>query len=163
MEETTLLLHFSLAGIGATAVMDIWALILRLAFNVPSLDYALVGRWAGHMPSGVFVHQQIGAAAPVRNERAIGWFLHYLTGVIFVVAFGMIVGPDWLEAPTLPAALVFGALTLAFPFLVMQPAFGAGLAASKTPSPITARLRSLSAHLSFGVGLYLSAIVLALI
>ena len=33
---------------------------------------------------------------------------------------------------------------------------GAGIAASRTPKPGVARLRSLMAHASFGVGLYLA-------
>ena len=45
------------------------------------------------------------------------------------------------------------------PFLLMQPAFGLGVAAAKTPAPWQARLKSLSSHLVFGVGLYLSALV----
>ena len=44
------------------------------------------------------------------------------------------------------------------PYLIMQPAFGLGIAASRTPQPLHARLRSLMAHTAFGVGLYLSAV-----
>ncbi|MER8732715.1 DUF2938 domain-containing protein [Mesorhizobium sp. M1227] len=45
----------------------------------------------------------------------------------------------------------------------MQPAFGIGIAASKVPNPRTARLRSLMAHLSFGVGPYVAASLSALL
>ncbi|WP_336331352.1 DUF2938 family protein [Stenotrophomonas maltophilia group sp. Smal12] len=38
---------------------------------------------------------------------------------------------------------------------------GAGIAASKTPAPGKAPLRSLVAHSVFGVGMYLSALLLA--
>jgi hypothetical protein len=44
-----------------------------------------------------------------------------------------------------------------------QPGLGAGIAASKTPKPNVARLRSLMAHAVFGLGLYLSALVSALL
>jgi hypothetical protein len=44
------------------------------------------------------------------------------------------------------------------PFLVMQPSFGLGIAASRAPSPTQARLRSLMAHIVFGVGLYVCAV-----
>jgi len=43
------------------------------------------------------------------------------------------------------------------PFFVMQPSFGFGIAASRTPNPTQARLRSLMAHTVFGVGLYVCA------
>jgi hypothetical protein len=33
-----------LIGIGATVLIDLWALVLRRGFGVASLDYALVGR-----------------------------------------------------------------------------------------------------------------------
>jgi hypothetical protein len=43
----------------------------------------------------------------------------------------------------------------------MQPAMGVGLASSKAPKPNLARLRSLLAHTAFGIGLYLSATMVA--
>nr|WP_278252770.1 DUF2938 family protein [Stenotrophomonas maltophilia] len=61
------------------------------------------------------------------------------------------------------AALAFGTLSVAAPFLILQPGMGAGLAASKTPAPGKARLRSLVAHSVFGAGMYLSALLLAAI
>jgi len=64
-------------------------------------------------------------------------------------------GKDWLQNPTLISALIFGMVTVSAPFLIMQPSFGLGVAASKTSSPMQARLRSLMNHAVFGVGLYL--------
>jgi hypothetical protein len=46
---------------------------------------------------------------------------------------------------------------VAAPFLLLQPALGAGIAASRTPRPNVARRRSLVTHLVFGLGLYLAA------
>jgi hypothetical protein len=43
----------------------------------------------------------------------------------------------------------------------MQPAFGLGVAASKTPNPNKARLKSLMTHTVFGVGLYVWAYLLS--
>jgi Protein of unknown function (DUF2938) len=54
-----------------------------------------------------------------------------------------------------------GLATVAAPFLILQPAFGAGIAASLTPRPNIARVRSLLTHLSFGLGLYLAAEVVS--
>jgi hypothetical protein len=53
--------------------------------------------------------------------------------------------------------LIVGIVTVAAPFLVMQPAMGAGLAARRTPKPNAARVQSLVNHAVFGVGLYASA------
>jgi DUF2938 family protein len=40
------------------------------------------------------------------------------------------------------------------PFLLMQPGMGAGIAASRTPRPVAARLQTLVTHGIFGLGLY---------
>ena len=141
-------------GVCATVVMDLWAVLLRRVFGVASLDYAMVGRWLGHMPSGRFAHAGIAHAAPVAGERTLGWIAHYAIGVGFASCLVALAGPGWLRSPTLAPALTVGIGTIVVPFLVMQPAFGAGIAASKTPSPGRARLRSLMTHTVFGLGLY---------
>jgi hypothetical protein len=144
-------------GAGATAVMDLWAAFLRRCFGVSSLDYALLGRWIGHFPRGRFVHESIGKAASVRYERIIGWSTHYAIGVLFAAALLAIWGLEWARRPTLPPALIISSVTLVAPLFVMQPAMGAGIAASKTPRPNIARLRSIVTHTVYGIGLYLSA------
>ena len=53
----------------------------------------------------------------------------------------------------LQVLLAFGLVTVAAPFLLMQPALGVGIAASKTPNPTAARLRSLMTHAAFGLDL----------
>jgi hypothetical protein len=47
------------------------------------------------------------------------------------------------------------------PFFTLQPSFGLGVAASKTPSPNKARLKSLMTHTVFGVGMYAWASLLS--
>lgn len=155
----TFLHHSLLIGSVATLLMDGWALLLKRVFGVPSLDYALVGRWIGHMRQGRFCHPAIGKAAPVPGERALGWIAHYLIGIGFAAALLVLSGPDWLSRPGPLPALLFGLVTVALPYLVMQPALGLGIAASRTPAPGKARVKSLATHLVFGFGLYLGALV----
>lgn len=157
----TLLLSSLLIGIGATAVMDVYAWAMKRLFAIPSLDYALVGRWIGHLPQGRLIHAGIAASAPVAGERAIGWGAHYAIGVAFAGALLAVCGVEWARAPTFGPALATGLVTVAAPFLILQPGMGAGIAAAKTPRPSVARLRSLLAHGAFGAGLYLSAALLA--
>ena len=45
-------------GAGATAIMDVWLLLLQ-RLGVPSLNFAMIGRWVGHWPRGVFRHDAI--------------------------------------------------------------------------------------------------------
>lgn len=148
-------------GVGATAVMDLWALFLKRVFDIPSLDYAWVGRWIGHFQQGRFAHANIGQAAIVPGEAVIGWGAHYAIGIVFAALLMALAGSDWIQNPTPLPALAAGLVTVVMPFFVMQPAFGFGIAASRTPKPTVARQRSLMAHFSFGVGLYLSALLLA--
>jgi len=149
--------HSIVIGVGATAAMDLWAAILWRVFRAPSLDYGLLGRWIGHFARGRFRHDSIGDAAPVKHERFIGWSAHYTIGVIFAALLFAIAGSEWLTQPTLIPPLIVSSVTLIAPFFVMQPAMGAGIAASRTAHPTIARLRSLIAHTVYGLGLYASA------
>jgi hypothetical protein len=149
--------HAIVIGAGATAVMDLWAACLRRFWGVPSLDYALLGRWIGHFPRGRFMHESIASAVPIRHERIIGWSAHYTIGIAFAALLLAVWGLEWLERPTLLPALIVSSGTLFAPFLIMQPAMGAGVAASKAPRPHVARLRSIVTHTVYGVGLYVSA------
>ena len=148
-------------GLGATLVMDIWAVFLKRAFNIPSSNYCLVGRWLYHMTNGAFKHPGIATAAQKPAECIIGWLAHYTIGVLFALAFVALATPEWLQSPTLMPALIFGIVTVGFPFFIMHPSFGLGVAASKVPNPMQARLRSLMNHAVFGVGLYVSALVIS--
>lgn len=160
---TQFVLDAVLIGVGATAVMDLWGLLLRRLFAVPSLDFAMVGRWLGHLPRGRFRHAAIGQSAAVAGERALGWSAHYVTGVVFAAMVLAVAGDDWARAPTVLPALLFGVLSVVAPFFITQPGMGAGIAASKTPAPQKARLRSLVTHAVFGIGMYLAACLLVAI
>lgn len=148
-------------GIAGSAAIDAWALFVRRTFHISSLDYRLLGRWLGHLPKGTYFHQRIAAASPVPRERIIGWLAHYGIGIAFAALLLLLGGSSWAGSPTIWPALAVGIGTVLAPWLVMQPAFGAGIAGSKTPRPWAGRLRNLGTHTVFGIGLYLSAAVLA--
>ncbi|MBB6499089.1 DUF2938 domain-containing protein [Pedobacter cryoconitis] len=157
------LTSFSLIiGIGATLVMDIYAIIIKRFFNIPSLDYALLGRWVGHFKGGVFSHQNIMQTEKIEGERIIGWIAHYLIGISFACLLLLIWGIEWAYQPTILPALIIGLSTTVAPWFMMQPAFGFGIAASKTPNPSLARFRSLKAHTVYGIGLYLAGLLLSI-
>ena len=150
----------ALIGLGATAVMDLWLLLLR-RLGVPTLNFALIGRWVGHLARGTVAHRAIGQSAPIRGEVVWGWATHYTVGALFAMGLIVLQGVDWAHHPTLLPALAMGVGTVVAPLLVMQPAMGAGIAASRTPTPLRNCLRSLANHTVFGLGLYLSALALA--
>jgi hypothetical protein len=143
-------------GIGATAVMDVWLWVLH-RLGVPTGSFALVGRWVGHFRHGRFTHKAIAKAPEVPGELALGWLTHYATGLAYAALLVAIVGARWLESPSLVPALTFGIATVIAPLFVMQPAMGAGFAASKTPTPVVNCMRSLTNHTVFGLGLFFSA------
>jgi len=145
-------------GLGATLVMDLWNLFLKRTFGIPSLNYCLLGRWVRHMLEGTFRHASIAAAPQKPFECKVGWIAHYTIGAVFALVFVVLASGDWLERPTLLPALLFGIGTVVFPFFVMQPSLGLGIASSRTPNPTQARVKSLVTHTVFGVGLYVCAL-----
>jgi hypothetical protein len=145
-------------GIGASVLMDVWNLFLKRAFGIPSLSYCLLGRWLLHVPAGTFSHASIAAAPQKRLECTVGWLGHYTIGVVFALVFVALAPGDWLARPTLLPALLYGIGTVVFPLFILQPSLGLGIAASRTPRPAQARLKSLVTHAVFGIGLYLFAV-----
>jgi len=156
--ESAEILGAFVVGVGATLFMDLWALFMKHTFGFPSPNYCLVGRWISHMPEGTFRHASIAAARQKSAECTVGWIAHYIVGAVYALVLVALVSSSWLARPTLWPALLFGIGTVLVPFLVMQPAFGLGVASSRAPDPKEARLRSLAAHTAFGVGLYVSAV-----
>lgn len=161
--ELQIILRVVSIGIGATIVLDLWSACLKRFFHIPSANWAMVGRWFGHLPRGRFVHSRIADASPIRGELLIGWSVHYAIGVGFAALLVAICGFEWLHQPTLVPAVVVGIFTVVFPLFLMQPGMDVGITASKTPRPNVARLRSLTSHAIFGVGLYVAASASALL
>jgi hypothetical protein len=159
--DATYFLRAAAVGLGATLFMDLWSLLLTRAFGIPPSNYCLVGRWLCHMPEGTFVHASIAGASQKRSECAVGWVAHYVIGAMYALVLVAFVSGSWLAQPTLLPAMLFGIGSVLVPYLIMQPSFGLGIAASRTPRPTQARLRSLMAHTAFGAGLYVSAVGLS--
>ncbi len=159
-EHTEFAVRTILIGVGATMLMDLWAALLR-RIGVPSLNFAFLGRWIGHLPEGRWRHESIARSTPVRGERLIGWGAHYSIGVTFAALLLWQFGLPWARSPALLPALFIGLLTVAAPLLILQPALGAGIASSKTPTPVFNSLKSVVTHAIYGLGLYLAALASA--
>ncbi|MGZ8320512.1 MAG: DUF2938 domain-containing protein [Telluria sp.] len=154
------LAHVAVIGIGATVAMDLWLLLLK-RLKVPTLNFALLGRWIGHLFDGQWKHEAIAQAAPIRGELALGWFAHYAIGIAFAALLVGVFGSTWMDNPSLLPALAVGIATVAAPLFLMQPAMGAGIASSKTATPAKNCLRSVLNHAVFGAGLYAAAVIVA--
>jgi hypothetical protein len=149
-----------LLGIGATLLFDLWQRLYALATGGPAPNWAPVGRWFRHLPEGQVFHDDIMRAAPYEHELALGWIGHYLTGIVYGVVFALLAGPAWLAAPSLLPAWLFALATVLFGWLLLQPGLGMGWAASRTPKPGKVRLLNLVGHSVFGLGLWLTGLVI---
>ena len=156
------LAQVALIGIGATLVMDIWLMLLK-RLGAQTLDFAFIGRWVGHLLRGQLTHVSIRQSPPIPRELAWGWLTHYAVGVAFAAVLVLVQGLAWMQSPSPLPAIAVGMGTVVVPLFVMQPAMGSGFAASKTPTPLKNCLRSLANHTVFGLGLYVSALLLALV
>jgi hypothetical protein len=159
--EANNILGAIVVGIGASLVMDLWNLFLKRTFGISSLNYCLLGRWLRHMPGGTFRHASITAAPRKPFECTVGWIAHYTIGVVFALLLVVSTSGDWLESPTFLPALLYGIGTVLFPLFIMQPSLGFGIASSRTPNPTQARLKSISTHTVFGIGLYVCALAVS--
>jgi len=68
----------------------------------------------------------------------------------------MYVSTTQVGQPTLVSAVLFGLVTILSPWLLMQPALGLGICASKAPRSSLVRLQNLIIHTFFGLVLYYS-------
>jgi hypothetical protein len=149
-----------LIGAGATITIDVWAFLLK-QLGIPSLNFAFIGRWIGHLPDVKWIHESIAKAAPIRGELWLGWLAHYSIGVSFAALLLAVNGLGWARKPTLLPALIIGIASVVAPLFILQPALGEGIASSKTPKPVFNCIKSLTTHTVFGLGLYLAALATA--
>ena len=115
-----------LMGLAGTLAMDIWAWALSL-FGQTRPNWAMPGRWLGHVLRGRVFHDDIGAAEPVPGELGLGWALHYGVGVFYGVVFVALAGPGWVEAPTFLPLWAFSLVTIAAGWFLLPAGDGAGL------------------------------------
>ena len=156
----SLMFQGALLGLGATVLFDLWQGALSFLPRQAPPDWAPIGRWFWHLRDGRVFHDDIMQAEPSDYELALGWVGHYAVGLVYGVVFALIVGPEWMAAPRFLPAWIFGLATVAFGWFLLQPGLGLGWAASRTESPTRVRLMNLAGHTVFGLGLYLTALVI---
>jgi hypothetical protein len=97
------------------------------------------------------------------GERLIGWTAHYLIGIGFAAILLLACGPEWASRPTPGPALRRrdrdGGRSVPDP----AAGIGAGIAASRTPRPASARIQSVITHTIFGFGMYAAALAFNLL
>ncbi len=141
------------AGFVATVLIDAWALVLKSVLGLPTTNWAMVGRWVGHLRHGRFTHQKIDNAAPVAGERLLGWATHYAIGLLYGVGYLWLIAIEGGK-PSLLSAVIFSLLLLVAPWFILQPGLGLGILARRAPKPWLIRAISVTVHVVFGIGLY---------
>ena len=91
----------------------------------------------------------------------MGSCAHYSLGITFAALLLSTFGLKWARSPSLLPALLIGIGTVLAPLLILQPALGAGIASSKTATPLFNSMKSLATHTVYGFGLYLAALATA--
>jgi hypothetical protein len=152
-------LRILVMGITATVAIDLWATFANRILGWPRTNWGLVGRWIGHMRDGQFRHASIGSSPPIVHESMLGWVFHYVVGCTYAALYLMYVSIAQAGKPTLVSAILFGLVTILSPWLLMQPALGLGICASKAPRSNLVRLQNLIIHTIFGLVLYYSYLV----
>lgn len=147
-------------GVGGTAAMDVWAIVLARVFGIPRPNWGLAGRWFCNVAQGRVFHDDIAKAAPWPFELAIGWIGHYAVGIVYAGILLVAAGPGWAAAPTFLPAWILGMVTIGAGWFLMQPGMGAGWAASKRPNPMQVRFLNIVAHSVFALGLYGTALLI---
>jgi hypothetical protein len=149
-------LRILVMGITATVAIDLWATFANRVLGWPRTNWGLVGRWIGHMRDGQFAHVSIGSSPAVVHESILGWAFHYVVGCVYAALYLLYINAVQMGQPTLVSAVLFGLVTILSPWLLMQPALGLGICASKAPRSNVVRLQNLIIHTTFGLALYYS-------
>jgi hypothetical protein len=153
--ETNWILAGLAMGFGATLTIDLWAQLLHRCAGIGPTDWGLVGRWVAGLGRGRLRLTAVDIESPRQGERLLGWLTHYAVGIVYALMF--LAMAQFLELEvSLPSALLFGAVTVLAPWLILLPALGKGWFATATPRPGATRLLNLAAHLLFGAGLFYS-------
>src|SRR4051794_13642498 len=66
----------------------------------------------------------------------------------------------WLRQPTLLPPMILALGLLVAPYFIIMPGMGAGIAGAKTPQPNVTRLKSIVGHSVFGLGMYVTALMI---
>ncbi|WP_299664682.1 DUF2938 domain-containing protein [uncultured Psychromonas sp.] len=155
INETILL--FIMIGIGGTIALDIWALLIFKLLGQPGTNWAMVGRWIGHMKSGQFIQPNLAHSAKIPGELAIGWIAHYIIGITFALLLYIFFGEQWIQQSAILPPLIIAWISIAAPFFIMMPGMGAGIAGAKLPTPTIAKIKSVAGHTVFGLGMFITS------
>ena len=158
MNPTSLILRAIVTGFAGATAADFGRTIYQAITGFPPVNWSITGRWFLMVLRGEPYVPEIGAAAALPHELLAGHVAYYTISVAFAAAY-LILLRLMKREPSLWSGLLFGWVTMAFPFLVQMPLMGMGVFASATATPALIIGRTLVHHSSFGLGLALGAML----
>ncbi len=159
MRRLPSLLAILVTGLAGATAADIGRSIYQWVTGFPAVNWSVTGRWFLMVLQGQPYVPGIGTAPSLPHELLAGHVAYYTIAVVFAGVYLTLLGL-LKRPPTLWNGLIFGVVTMAFPFFVQMPLMGAGVLASATATPWLVIGRTLVHHSSFGLGLGLGAMVM---
>ncbi len=144
-----------LAGLIATASMDVLSMVAIRVRLIAPLPPNLIGRWFASVARAHPLHDDIARSTPSRHELPVALLGHYAIGV-FLTALFVIMAKRVGSPVSLSPALAFGVSTNVFPWLVMFPAMGYGFFGAHGPPGTRLLVSSLASHAFFGLGIWMA-------
>lgn len=158
MKSLPVLLRILITGLAGATAADIGRTIYQAITGFPPVNWSITGRWFLMVLGGEPYVPDVGAAPSLPHELIAGHAAYYTISVVFAGVY--LLGLKLMKRePSLWNGLLFGWVTMAFPFLVQMPLMGMGAFASATAMPGLIIGRTLVHHSSFGLGLALGAMV----
>ena len=148
-----------IAGLAAATAADAGRTLYQLATGFPPVNWSVSGRWFLMVLSGQPYVPDIGAAPALPHELLAGHVAYYTISVLFAATYLFALSRTFERKPSLRNGLLFGWITMIFPFFVQMPAMGMGVLALNTEIPGLIMLRTFVHHSSFGIGLALGALL----
>jgi hypothetical protein len=158
MNRIPMIIRILITGLAAATAADIGRTIYQALTGFPAVNWSITGRWFLMVLQGQPYVANVGAAPALPNELFAGHAAYYTISVIFAGVYLLLLKALKRE-PSFWNGLLFGWVTMAFPFLVQMPLMGMGVLASATATPWLIIGRTLVHHSSFGLGLAIGALV----
>ena len=146
-------------GLSGAMAADIGRTAYQWVTGFPSVNWSVTGRWFLMVLQGQPYVPGIGMAPSLPHELIAGHLAYYTISVVFATVYLVLLRLMKREL-TLWSGLIFGWVTMVFPFLVQMPLMGMGVLASATATPWLIIGRTLVHHSSFGLGLAVGALVM---
>lgn len=145
-----------LMGVFATYIMDFLAGVLaKRGVIYPFIEPEAIGRWFLYIFKGKFIHKDIRESPALKNEKLWCLMSHYLIGIVLAGCYLVVDAQYLFVSENLWLSIVFGIVTVVFPWFWLLPSTGFGFMAAKSPVRTLILRTNLLNHTNYGLGMFL--------